>query len=91
MSIEALAMAGADYMEFFAHTEIWTNDSIEQIPEYLLADEEISQIQAWFRGTDFPGTNAEQTEAKSRKNTEKLPVAVAGENEVDNGSNNGFR
>ena len=40
MSIEALAMAGADYEECSINLEIWEGFETEEIPAYLLAEED---------------------------------------------------
>ena len=40
MSIEALAMAGADYEECSVNLEIWEGFETEEIPAYLLAEED---------------------------------------------------
>ncbi|KAJ0082100.1 hypothetical protein Patl1_12416 [Pistacia atlantica] len=42
MSIEALAMAGVDYAECGIDVEAWEHGGLEQIPEYLLADQRLS-------------------------------------------------
>ncbi|BFG35487.1 hypothetical protein CerSpe_217610 [Prunus speciosa] len=45
MSIEALAMAGADYMEFGINFEEWEQkDSLKDPPPYMLADEQSSDV-----------------------------------------------
>lgn len=42
MSIEALAMAGADYAECGIDVEAWEHEGLEQIPAYLLAEQRLS-------------------------------------------------
>ncbi|KAJ0082098.1 hypothetical protein Patl1_12413 [Pistacia atlantica] len=42
MSVEALAMAGVDYAECGIDVEAWEHGGLEQIPEYLLAEQRLS-------------------------------------------------
>ncbi|KAM0971219.1 hypothetical protein ACFX13_019440 [Malus domestica] len=45
MSIEALAMAGADYMECGINFEEWErNDGVQDPPSHLLADEQSFEV-----------------------------------------------
>ncbi|CAL2266894.1 unnamed protein product [Prunus armeniaca] len=50
MSIEALAMAGADYMECGINFEEWeSNDGLKDPPPYLLADEQSFDVDQFLR------------------------------------------
>ncbi|KAL6277201.1 hypothetical protein ACE6H2_020802 [Prunus campanulata] len=50
MSIEALAMAGADYMEFGINFEEWErNDGLKDPPPYMLADEQSFDVDQFLR------------------------------------------
>ncbi|BFG35486.1 hypothetical protein CerSpe_217600 [Prunus speciosa] len=50
MSIEALAMAGVDYMEFGINFEEWERkDGLKDPPPYMLADEQSSDVDQRLR------------------------------------------
>ncbi|XVF15110.1 hypothetical protein REPUB_Repub09cG0121100 [Reevesia pubescens] len=51
VSIEALAMAGTDYIEWGMGIEEWEQEELEFPPAYLLADEEEGEEEIIVRST----------------------------------------
>ena len=68
MSIEALAMAGADYMECDINIEALERCGSEQPPPYLLADQQYLSIEVHRKGDDKKSVdNGEVVKAKMRE------------------------
>ncbi|CAK9144057.1 unnamed protein product [Ilex paraguariensis] len=67
MSIEALAMAGTDYMECGINLEAWECCGSEQPPPHLRADQRYLSIEAGRKGDDKLADNSEVVKAKMRE------------------------